>query len=119
MCECRMEFWYRVCFAKSVLGTNTALYSICNTKISNKSLQELQAKQIYDIFFSEGETDQGSEGNALVTLKIELCSCPSHQLLHMNREFIYFSAVSLFHFRRPHNHNNPLAKDFSVVTLKE
>lgn len=40
-------------FPKCVLGTNTALSSICNTKISNKlkSLQQqIQAKYIYDIF---------------------------------------------------------------------
>lgn len=38
---------------QSVLGTNIALYSICNTKMSNelRSLQQqIQAKQTYDIF---------------------------------------------------------------------
>lgn len=54
----------KLCFIKSVLGTNTALYSICNTKMSNelRSLQQqIQAKQTYDIFLSEGEIDQGPE----------------------------------------------------------
>lgn len=110
-------------YLKDHLATNTALYSTCNSKISNplKSLQQqIQAKKATVFFlWNRNRARIRRKWNSYTQNQAAFLFQPPATICEQRIIIISAAnAVSLFCFWKLYSHNDPVIKDFSVLSIK-